>query len=349
MKVYEIISESQILNEESAWMMIFRAASKGSGAIADVLRSISVQVRTGEKAVAELAEAWVAVARRTAQDIEEVIKSGRKKAKDANVADDAIRAAETEARAQAKLLADYDKLLLPLGERIPDWLPTLINTLGIAIPIYNYFKQMDKWGKQGLSKEQLEEKKNIELGVLLTEMAALFVGGKIVNAAGGIVKFLSKVLPAKSYNAVVAVIDKVMKPSLSAAFATWLGTDAGRRWLATTTLGGLTELMGIDALKPGNRSQLFNDMGTWFQNIMNVITGVTNDIIKAVTGKEDDKKPEEPVKQLTPAEMEKLGLTPQQEPTYARLPDTYVPPGMAYGPDNRLKYVPVDTSKYYNK
>ena len=144
MKVYEIISESRILNEESTWMLVARAASKGSGILADVLRAISAEVKVGSKTAAELAEAWVSVARNTAKDIEEVIKSGRKIAKDAGVADDVIKAAETEARASAKLLANYDKMLLPLGERIPDWLPTLITTLGIATPIYNYFKKIDR-------------------------------------------------------------------------------------------------------------------------------------------------------------------------------------------------------------
>ena len=276
MKVYEIISESRILNEESTWVLVARAATKSSSAIADVFRLISSEVKAGKMAASELAEAWLAAARTTAKDVEEVIKSGRKIAKDAGVADDVIKAAETEARASAKLLANYDKMLLPLGERIPDWLPTLITTLGIATPIYNYFKKMEYWGQQGLSEDQLKQKKNIELGVLLTEMAALFVGGKIVNAAGGIVKFLSKVLPAKTSKAIVAIIDKVTKPTVNAAFATWLGTDAGRMWLAMTTLGGLTdligELTGSDLLKPGeNRLELFNKMGGWFQNIINVI------------------------------------------------------------------------------
>jgi hypothetical protein len=348
MKVYEIISESRILNEESTWMLVVRAASKGSGILADVLRAISAEVKVGSKTSSELAEAWVAAARTTSKDIEEVIKSGRKIAKDAGVADDAIRAAETEARASAKLLADYDKMLLPLGERIPNWLPTLINGLAISTPIYNYFKKMEEWGKKGLSKEQLEEHKRIELGILLTEMASLFVGGKIVNSAGGIVKFLSKVLPTKPYNAVVAIIDKITKPAAKAAFAAWLGTDAGRMWLATTTLGGLTELMDVTSV--ANRVELFNQMGGWFQNIMNVITKATEMMVDVVTGKEDDKSGEgEPYTPLSPEEMKAKGLTPQTQTKWSQDPNFYLPPGYKYNADNQLIRVPVDTSKYYNK
>lgn len=191
----------------------------------------------------------------TRDSIERII--GRDFANDAEVlkaaqskVDDIIRAKQIEKGVAAvkQVAGKTTDILKKTGSGILG----LAKTVGVAEPFYVYHKNMTAARERldaGLdTPEQYEEHRKQQVGLLVSTVAAGFVGTKILKAPHALI---SKVLPS-SFTTVHSLLSGATNAA-QAAFLLYLGSQQGRTVLAQLLTGQIVEGAGYLTIEAGKK------------------------------------------------------------------------------------------------
>jgi hypothetical protein len=304
MKVTEIITESQVLNEQVGIFLRYltTALERGSGAEVDAaLLWLSKQLvgKNAASAATELGEAWARTAMKMGTSIDEVIILGEKQAVNARIPQTVIDAAKKQAtKLFAQETGQATGMLAKLGNEtqiVKSWLGSkfdlvdnLLKLYGIAEPIYTCIISINADYARWDSKQDPDYTANPKLlqgdtqhhiDVCVRKILALWAGRKIsgfVFGKNGIqqLPFLGGAKMSAMFNSLGA--------GSKLAFTAWLDSDIGRQAFAEWVVGDTLAAAG-------------------FRGVANVLSGLTmtgyNKILTAIGS---DKAPP-PVEPMAPS------------------------------------------------
>ena len=251
MKVFDIITESQQLNEQ-LWrfgQMIDYAVSKGGAGIEQALVWIAKKVLGKENAAKELAEAWMVTAEKAGISSSEAISRGSAAAREARIADDVIAAAQAEARVLAKARAETVWGKITSGTQAAEFYwganwATINRGLkwwGILEPIYDaatgilkVYRMRDEGHPELQDKNKLQWAVQWHIDNAVQRIAALQIGRILIGGVLG--KSGIQQIPLLNFSAFNKVYD-LATPAAQAAFQAWIITDAGQQSLAKWLVG----------------------------------------------------------------------------------------------------------------
>ena len=289
MKIYDIVTESQILNEQLGTFvqMLEKIIDKGLGVkgLEYALTWISKAVRgKGPAAAEELAEAWIKAAEKMGMSTDDAIKIGSDQAKAAGIADDVILAARETAEGLAKRgrnsvfskIKDKEQAFsLWYGVRAAQ-VNKALTIYGIVEPIaecaYNIF-QLYEMREQG--NPQLQDNAKLSYAVqyyideCVKRVVTVWAGNKVVGTV------LGKWVPGIAYN--IPILGKLFQqldpiynkitPAAQAAFKVWMATPDGQEALAKWLVG--------EAMVPNTEWKIpFGQ--TWQKLVLNPLSGLTH-------------------------------------------------------------------------
>ena len=257
MKIYDIISESQQLNENVIIMSGFRqilkyVASRNGQGLEHAMEWIARRLAGKENAAEQLAEAWILAAEKVG--IAEAIAMGAQKAARAGIGDDVITAAQRaaekliEKRAgsiwgqlktpESKLNFYYGLTFKTINQGLMFW--------GIGEPIYkcvtsilNAYELRDSGDPELKDPAKLQWVVQYYIDQCVKQVVSLWLGNKIVN------KVIGKWVPGIAYNIPIAgpLIQKLdpiyskVPPATLVAFKSWMISNEGQEALAKWLVG----------------------------------------------------------------------------------------------------------------
>jgi len=316
MKVTEIITESQILNEQLGTFIRFleMAISKKLGirGAEGALAWLSKQLvnKSATSASAELAEAWSQTALRMGVPIEEAIKVGEKQAiaagLDRSIIDTAkAQAGKLFAREAQAAMPGAGGILAKAGDQMQvakGWLGSnfamidkALLAYGVAEPIYTCIYNINecykRWDAGDPEYKQnpklLQGDVQLEIDECVQKLVGLWAGRKILGGLFG--KYGIQRLPFMGGDTMSATFNAAGAVSKT-AFTAWLDTPVGRKAFAEWLVGGSLSAAG-------------------FKMVTDLISGLTKTgYDKIVTALGSDKAPDKP--DTTPtAPIERPGAT----------------------------------------
>lgn len=259
MKIYDIISESQQLNENVIIMTGFKqilkyVSSRGGQGLEHAMEWIAKRLAGKAGAAENLAEAWILAAEKVGITEAEAIAMGAERAAKAGIADDVIvaarRAAEKliEKRASSvwgqlktpdsKLNFYYGLTFKNINKGLMFW--------GIGEPIYDCVtKILNAYELRDSGNEELKDPAKLQWVVqyyidqCVKQVVSLWLGNKIVN------KVIGSWVPGVAYNIPIAgklfqQLDPIytkVTPAVLAAFKVWMISNEGQEALAKWLVG----------------------------------------------------------------------------------------------------------------
>jgi len=333
MKIYDIIQESQQLNEAVGVVLstaIKYALPKGIGAIEHVLSWFAGRIANKPKAAEELAEAWVYLAEKSGMGIDEAVSVGSRSAK-GKVADDVIEAAAKKAReislANSKTI--WGQLKTP-DSRTNFWWGALWDSInaglmfwGIVDPILdckekilNVYRMRDEGEKELQDDGKLQWVVQYYIDECVQRIVSIWLGNKIVS------KVIGSWVPGIAYRIplagkLLAKLDPIyskLPPVAQAGFKAWMISSEGQEALAKWIVGEAM-IPGTDWKIPG---------GDYYKRfIINPLSGLSKTGYDAVLRKLGSDKAQpapkdyEPPSNVTePPDNYAPGLGKAKNPTY---------------------------------
>ena len=303
MKIYDIIAESQQLNEAGYLFGVYlnRAIPKGIQAIEHVMKWFAEKLVGKPKAIDDLAEGWAVLAEKTGMSSDEAIRIGSRQAKAAGHADDVIEAAARRAEELIQKAANtpWAKLSNPnsafnfwYGTRAAEvnkWLMAYGILQPVAECAYEIFK-LYKMREEG--HPELQDLNKLSWGVqwhidqCVKQVASLIAGNFLLK------KLVTNWVPGVAYNLwpvgkLFQALDPIynkLPPAATAAFKVWMMTDDGREALAKYLVG--------EAMIPGTEWKAPG--GKYWQKVIDILSGLAKtgyDHVLRWTGHGDLAKP----------------------------------------------------------
>lgn len=306
MKVYEIITESRILNEQLNLLIrsLEVAIEKGSlsgidAAVNNGLKWIAQQLaKKGAQGANELAEAWYQTAKMTGRSLDDVIAQGEREAVAAGMDKNVINTAKAQANKLfkssqpgmfSKLKTNAQKAQFFYGEQfnVINW---VLTAYGIGTPIMecianiaSVYERSDA-GEPELQGAKLQWAVQFYIDKCVQQVLAVWIGGKMAKfpfGPNGIqqLPFLGGPKMSAIFNA--------MGQAAQASFLLWFQSDQGQEAFARWLVG--------EALLPG---------GKMFKGFSDLVSGMSKtgyDKILTKLGSDKAGKPDPDVKP-TPSE-----------------------------------------------
>lgn len=306
MKVYEIITESRILNEQLNLLIrsLEVAIEKGSlsgidAAVNNGLKWIAQQLaKKGAQGANELAEAWYQTARMTGRSLDDVIAQGEKEAVAAGIDRNVISTAKAQANKLlkstqpgmfAKLKTNAQKAQLFYGGKM-EMINGVLTAWGIGVPILecisniaSVYERSDA-GEPELQGAKLQWAVQFYIDKCVQQVLAVWLGSKVAKfpfGPNGIqqLPFLGGPKMSAMFNA--------MSSASQATFLIWFQSEAGQEAFARWMVG--------EALLPG---------GKMFKGFADLVSGMAKtgyDQVLTKLGSDKAGKPDPNVKP-TPSE-----------------------------------------------
>lgn len=288
MKIYDIITESQILNEQLSVFvrMLEQVIDKGLGTkgLEYALSWLSKAVRgKGPAAAEELAEAWIKSAEKIGLSTDEAIKIGSAQAKEAGIADDVIKAARETAEGLAK--RGRNSIFAKVKDKeqaFSLWYGARAAQVNKALTIYGIFEpiaecawnifQLYKMREEGNPKLQdintLSYAVQYYIDECVKRVVTVWAGNKVIG------KVMGQWVPGIAYN--IPLFGKLLQqldpiynkitPAAQAAFKVWMATPDGQQALAKWLVGDAM-FFGTDTKIPFGP--------TWQKVVLNPLSGMT--------------------------------------------------------------------------
>jgi hypothetical protein len=303
MKISEIVSENNDLNEAGIFTKMASAIPGVSSAMSSIANTLSKP-----DAIKNLAQTWAneildhgSIRTTDPAQIEAIV--GKKFANDPRV----LKLAQSKAPALARELS-VSQSAAQIGSQIGKGfeifkssagkLLKFVKSIGLIAPFYQYYVHMSAYEQQLASNKMTEasfnERKLFEQGLLVDSIAAMLISGPIITKVLGAIPFVGPLLSA-------------LAPAATAAFYAWINTAEGRKALATLITAEGVEISGA----------LYNK--------------AKNALITAIKGSETadtstDQSPEVPTDQsVEPSTSNKTQPAPKQSPTPSEKPKVSTP------------------------
>lgn len=275
MKIYDIITEEQDLNE-GFW------TDFAKWALGSKITQKDVTAKIAEKWTAEILDAYnKGIQPRLTTNIRNFIPA-KFKAKTSEILDDALKIAKKNVRGQA--VSQTAGKAAELGSKMftKAYQGAMIYGVGrpIAEMIYNINELYNQYDKGSLPAENLQHSVQAEITKATQDVLAAWAGSKIISKTVGVVGWAPSKLPFGMGDKIAPYFDKLSQAG-KAAFVVWLQSDQGQeifaKWLAGEAL--LTAALGI----PGEGfekliAKSFRGASTWFSKV--VKTWAVDPIIK---------------------------------------------------------------------
>jgi hypothetical protein len=287
MKIYDIIAESQQLNENVLIMTGFRqllkyVSSRNGQGLEHAMEWIAKRLAGKAGAAEQLAEAWILAAEKVGISEAEAVALGAEKAAKAGIADDVIAAAK---RAADKLIEKransvWGQLKTP-DSKTNFWWGASWKTINAGLTFWGIVEPILECKENIMKLYEMRERGEPELQDLnklnwavqwyidkcVQQVVSIWAGNKIVG------KVVGSWVPGVVYNIPIAgklfgKLDPLyskLTPVAQAGFKTWMMTSDGQEALAKWIVG--------EAMLPGTEWKIPG--GEWYKKaILNPLSGL---------------------------------------------------------------------------